>query len=153
MSSFVVTNATINAIVHLLDLDLCGCPGHKLGVKRDTPEGPRDQGDVIGRQLLVLNLRATNARYGQTEQTMAYEQFRWQPKNYKHVVLIKAADCWLYQCAEGDEFTNSDIYREVRGKRDRLCRHIVSNLPEYDSAPWDLEEVRACCGPVVEAVL
>jgi len=49
---------------------------------------------------------------------------------------LKALDCFLYQCNEGDQFSDTAIYRDLRGTCDQVREIIVSGLPEYEAASW-----------------
>lgn len=144
MSSFVVSNATINATVHLLDLDAACCPRGSLGMQLLTDSGPRDQGDVWGEQLQALNLAATNYRYAHHNEPQDALPFRWSPKQYDLITMLKAAECWSYQCQEGDQFTNSEIWQRVEKAISQVQSRIISELPQYRDTAWDLEEDRLC---------
>jgi len=147
MSAFVVSNATINAVCHLLDLDGCGCPRGSLGVLVQTATGPRDQGDVWGEQLQALNLAAVGRRYAHRNEEPYAPPFTWSPRRVDdstYLELIKCGQCWAYQCNEGDEFSNTELYKRVTDAVVHLLNRVVSDLPAYKAIEWDLPENKFC---------
>ncbi len=127
MSAFQVSNETINRVLHLLDLDHCGCVrtlGHSLDY------------DAKGQALWQLNSDAVNYRYRQSKEPL-FEQFKWSPRNYSLFEMLKAGECWRYQCSEGEQFESHNLYSEVSESIRSLRSLIVSRLPEYDAVPWD----------------
>lgn len=144
MSAHVVSNATINAVVHLLDLDASCCGRGCLGVQYETLEGLKDQGDIWGAQLQALNIAAVDCRYAHRDEPSWAPRFTWSPAQYSLLTMVKAAECWSYQCSEGDKFTTSGIFQQVDKARWLAMNRIIHELPEYDSIKWDLAEDRRC---------
>lgn len=133
MSSFLVSNETINRVVHFLDLDCCGCSKGNIG----------KDGDELGQQLWKLNNEATCFRYRHPVDELP--PFRWSPRaNLSLVVMLKAANCWQYQCSEGDQFQNHPLYLRVDKQIEVIQSVIISRLKEYDDAPWDAPHSRDC---------
>lgn len=126
MSSFVVSNETINRVVHLLNRDACGCPKH-----------PGSQYcDDLGNRLWQLNQDATYHRYRKPAELLL-ERYRWSPRNYTKFEMLKAGQCWLYQTNEDDKFANTLLFVEVKKAVRAMLGHIVDQLPEYEQVPWD----------------
>jgi hypothetical protein len=104
-----------------------------------------DAGDILGCKLIDMNARAMQARYGDE---VPQEGFTWRtdflpdhdngmPYSLKKACeAVKAMDCLLYQCHEGD-VPQCLLYQAVAKRRDQLRQLIVCELPEYQSAPWD----------------
>ena len=112
------------------------------------PDGTRYvKGDRQGQQMAALNAAALNERYPHNPDARALgwspECFRWSPAEYSKWELLKAADCWLYQCHEG-EVWKCDLYSQVQQQRDALAFRIIRELPEYDAVGWDLPHNRHC---------
>lgn len=126
MSAFVVETETINRVCRLLD--------HLNGGRSDC-----EQLDHIGRQMLKLNYEAVHERYRHSphidssvppDDEIAVE-FSYRHVHAQPVEMFAAAECWLYQCAEGDQFTSSSIYRRVQDARASIAHEILCRLPGY----------------------
>ena len=53
------------------------------------------------------------------------------------IQAAKSLDCLSYQCCEGEIPETSALYKTIDKVRNSICRSIVSNLKEYDTAKWD----------------
>lgn len=142
MSCFMVSNETINRVVHLLALDSC-CE------LRCMPEGWHEP---IGHELQRLNAQAMHDRY-EGRHDEPYQQYVWWPCwRYSLIDLLKAGQCWIYQASDADEADDSALYQQVRDACRKVAEHIVAGLDEYKASPWGAPERQACCGDVVEFV-
>jgi hypothetical protein len=123
MSAFIVSKETINCVVSAWFRE----------------NRPCEQLDQIGQELWRLNELAVYDRY---PDKMVCEsglpEFRYRPKNYPLVQQYKSVQCLRYQCAEGDAPDKSPLFHEMTNLMNTLARVIAEDLPEYDSAAWDL---------------
>ena len=125
MSSFIVSEGTMQRVV--------------TAMRR--PEGACEDADDLGQRLYGMNQRAIGARYKRTEDFVP--SFQWTVRMLPDegdrkgwCELLKAVDCLVYQCGEGD-VPKEALFQELEACRDKLRREIVRGLPEYDAAPWD----------------
>lgn len=136
MSSFVVEKGTIDLIVWALK------HAAEITFNRNDDIGDRDEDlDRVGSELWHLNEKATASRYQlpvPKKPSYVYGGsliFRQSTQLYK-LRAHKAMSCFLYQCAEGDEFENDAYYKLVKRAQSTLAASIIEDLPEYDSIPW-----------------
>jgi hypothetical protein len=102
-----------------------------------TPKLSVDAVDVLAEKLVDLNRRAVACRYPDHLVEEVATAIDWKMRFVNMLAAIKAADCWLYQCAEGDEFTDTIVYLQISDLRDRACREYVSFQQEYkDAKTW-----------------
>lgn len=131
MSAFEVEKATIDKVVTMLYAD-------KLS-STDCA-----QLDAVGLRLWEMNHLALKARYGADEPHGVKYEHQVPKGYYSHnpptlavrCAMLKAANCFLYQCSEGD-VPELALYCEVAKARHDLALAIVSDLPEYEAAPWE----------------
>ena len=135
MSAFIVSQETINRVVHLLDLDSRGKPGSG----RDLPDYDR-----IGQDLWNLNTEAVNFRYAHHNDPQPLRRFVFKRQTYSLCELLKSADCWLYQCSDGAQFENHELYQRVEARQNVIVNHVVRELRAYDAAPWDAPDNPSC---------
>jgi len=142
MSSYIVTNSTINKVVSFLSdkmaandsayritLDLLAQHGYDLNI----PEGRRR----LATQMHTLNVSAVISRYGSARVKKAWTlHFEYQPvRAPSPIATYKALTCWWYQCTEG-AVPSTPLYQLMARIRDDFAHNIVSALPDYDAAPW-----------------
>ena len=134
MSAFLVSNETINRVVHLLDRQSCGRRknGHLIG----------EAANVLGQQLWELNAQAVGCRYGHAPEQL--EQYAWHGRSYTRIQLIKAAQCWRYQCAEGEQFMMHELYKRVEQKLHGMMGSLIAGMKEYEETPWDAPQNAYC---------
>ena len=96
------------------------------------------RGARLGRELRELNRQAYCYRYAMTCPPYEADRtpFALTFKDRAPLQMYQAARCWLYQCSEGDQFTQSDLYRTVDGAMQRLAAKIVSDLIDMTGVPW-----------------
>lgn len=123
MSAFVVSDQTLRHVVKGMKDECHSC----------------EDLTAIGRRLLAMNNDAVRDRYrdaDQTGMTRDPESYEYLPIFPPIMYILKAMDCYLYQCAEGN-IPERDLYRDVKKRRDAIRAEIIRNLPEYDAVPWD----------------
>jgi hypothetical protein len=102
--------------------------------------------DRIGENLWNLNLRAVAYRYRLTPTDPAvvtYKHYRYggsllfreQPIAHK-VACLKAMECLVYQCSEGEQFEADPYFKLLEKTVQRLACAIVHDMPEYEKAKW-----------------
>ncbi len=145
MSAFVVDSATINRILAFVRYDRNGeWARHKLA-EAGYPLNGAPSLARLGSAMYDLNVAAVEDRYpdcighpenrpGNTEEAISGYRFEgtYPPSP---IAAVKALDCWLYQCAEGDVPTRP-LYQLFDMIRHMLTSRIVGSLPEYEAAPW-----------------
>ena len=116
MSAFLVDHDTINAVCTALEAGrLTAC----------------EDSDRLGVDLLHLNYRALGERYHECEvPDKASLSFRYSPKGYTLVQLLKAVRCLRYQCAEGS-VPDELLFKRLEACIGALALQIVDALPEY----------------------
>ena len=128
MSAFMVTQATMQAIVGAMDWSLSDA-----------------QRTAKGRELFAMNTRALRARYG--PDAVGPESHKWQEPGFTYnpalnqstVTSYKALSCFLYQCSEGEE-SASGLYQDVEAISNSLAHSLARSLPGYAAAPWDIPD-------------
>jgi hypothetical protein len=134
MSAFMVTQATMQAIVGAMDQSLSDA-----------------QRTAKGRELFAMNTRALRARYGDDAvgpKSHRLHSFQWQEPEFIYnpalnqpaVVAYKALGCFLYQCSEGDE-PASGLFKAMRELSNSLAHSLAQSLPGYAAAPWDIPDL------------
>ena len=115
--------------------------------------GPGDSceyADELGDRLYAMNLEAVRVRYDDRSPDALPgsgipEAFKWRvkPANFYDprerkdwCCYVKALQCLLYQCTEGN-VPEYDLYRRIERRINEIDRTIVSGLSEYQEAPWD----------------
>lgn len=147
MSAFVVDDETIHKIVsgieHSLLWSHAEYPQGPDGIELPPQEGEQWEAlKRLGARLRSMNESAVMHRYREKDRTNLPGPCPYQP--YKHaafgrpdpVLLVKALQCYLYQCAEGD-VPEKLLYKLLREWEGSICRFIVHQLPAYDALPWE----------------
>lgn len=125
MSSFFVGPETINATVSLIL----------------KAEGPRslEEATKLGRSLWMMNALALEQRYSD-EQVEDYSDalagYRFEHlEAVPFVAIVKAANCFLHQCAEG-QVPELSLYKKLTAITDRYAD--LAATAAYHAAPWGL---------------
>lgn len=134
MSSFFVSKATIDACVAAINHNAAYCSAH--GMLYATSN------DTIGKDLWAMNRDAINERYrGDVIQCHDYEAqiatYRYKTTFPTMVQMLKSLQCLIYQCSEG-KVPERELYKQLETVADLLKDRIVSDLPVYQNAKWDL---------------
>ena len=133
MSAFIVESSCVDRAVSLWMTDSHGqSPNHGAHFSCEDA-------DELGRKMMRLNVRAVDHRY-RTNEGADWETYidgyAYPLKYVPRIEALKALQCVIYQCSEGDEFTSTDTYKEMRRMERLALQHIVDQLPEYQKAPW-----------------
>ena len=118
MSAFIVSEATMNRAVQAMD------------------ESQSEELTQLGRAMYALNQDAIEARYCERENV---PEFTYSAPACSRVAALKALQCLIYQCSEGDIPETSLLYKRMTDRANALCRAIVHDLPEYEKAAWDAD--------------
>lgn len=145
MSSFIVSDRTINDIVGLIDnpfsygylkdelRNLTDKYGYTLN--REITDTTMDE---IAADLMRMNLEAVNTRYGDSggvKQDRAQLKYAYDP--YSNIYQqLKSMHCLRYQASEGD-VPNTATYKFLSDMIHITERYIIDNLPQYKNAGWD----------------
>jgi len=136
MSAFLVENETIDRIVTKLRVmadrdEYLPKALFEIGYNLKTVE------DVhrLGKDMFELNCKALDARYNDKREMFGDYKYKFNGCNTK-VSVMKAIDCWLYQCCEGDIPETSLLYNTMKHISRELAHDIVMDSAEYDQAKW-----------------
>jgi hypothetical protein len=91
---------------------------------------------ILGEALWAMNRDAVDGRYGEKNEA---EPYVYEPIPQPPAAVVKAIDCYLYQCSENDSdgkpVDERPLFKFIAKYCDRLCRRIVTSSPEYNAAP------------------
>ena len=133
-----VQDKTINKIV--THFYLCHSANYIQGkIKKALGYDIKNWADCekLAQEMFDLNARGVNEKYG------AVQAAKFRPLNFKPAILsvsavsaFKAAQCWLYQCAEGTVPENI-VYKFFQLELiPHIAEEIVESSAEYDNAEW-----------------
>ncbi len=142
MSCFICDNRTIEATVVM-----AGQLGLKAPINDYESSGTPVIGNEnqIGSALLDMNDRAFEARYPSenNELKQRFELSGLPAPRFDNAdssaQYIKAAECLLYQCSEGDVMA-SDLYKWLDALIKTAMAHFVHATESYMKAQWDWSE-------------
>lgn len=132
MSAYVVSHATINAI-------LAFAVAHKAYFYTAGIRGQYASAHGIAEQagniILAENVRAVNHRYSEAE---AAESLRYNPRVPvpRPVEALKLIGCVEYQLAEPDDHKRTEAWELLQAVKDAAIRV----LPGYEEAPRELPD-------------
>jgi hypothetical protein len=89
----------------------------------------------LGQDMLALNERAVGCRYPDHEAGPPREYHWTERHGTADIVALKALDCWLYQCSEGD-CPSDPLYQTMTKLSREMARAILRESPEYQAAAW-----------------
>jgi hypothetical protein len=89
---------------------------------------------ALGQMLWEENHKSINARYTSRVEVCPRFTFKRPATSYGPLAVIKQIDCYEYQSCEHDGWKDSKARRFCRDLKSRL----ISNMPEYDAAPWGI---------------
>jgi hypothetical protein len=99
--------------------------------------------DRIGANLWNLNVRAVAYRYRLTDPTeTSPRQYRYggsllfQQSIAHKVACLKAMECLIYQCTEGEQFETDPYFVMMEKAIQKMACAIVHDMPEYEKANW-----------------
>lgn len=141
MSAYLVTHATVSAILTMLQVR-DGESLSRLFLPFTAPDDPRDALDELGRLLLGMNVDALRQRYPahrhDDEQAEA-DAYTFKPHPVSTAYALKQLDCLMYQCAEGD-VPERPLFEALTKMRDALADRVLQTVSAYASAPWGVTE-------------
>ena len=150
MSSFIVSNATINRIVAVLEYatQWKRLFPNPVYVNETLQVFNTKSAKDLGQRLYDINVAAINHRYPDAVKNINNapgtidDNGNHVPYKYEMVLPgtrfqgLKAIDCLVYQCSEGD-IVNHPLYKALKDYGLAICSAIVSDMPEYENAIWD----------------
>lgn len=125
MSSFMVSNKTINKVLTLFDIN-------------DFVKWGCEDKQELGIKLVELNGEAVAQRYDEPVNEKAVSAYEWESVKCSRIEALKALHCLIYQCYEG-KIPKTKEYKWLIEKQNEVAHQIIDELPEYDKAPWDSE--------------
>jgi hypothetical protein len=137
MSAFMTSKETIDDVVTML------IPSAMSGDKTGTDQGMA---------LIMLNAAALDQRYTlSTEERNEYSEmaadYEYTEGKQTEVQNLKSAECFLYQCSEGD-VPETDLFKRIaqtadtfsdvlsKGKTRQSFGKTVNYIEGYDDARW-----------------
>ena len=129
MSAYMVNGSTINKVIAVITHNDMGW------TEEDKIK--------LGEQLISMNADAVGSRYGTG---VAFPEFSFENLMIDEIAyesgdpgvlcpFVKAMNCFLYQCCEGD-VPGTKLYKRCELAKNDMVEMIVMNMPEYESAPW-----------------
>jgi len=91
---------------------------------------------LLADSLRILNRKALMVRYGD-DIVKDYDDGKWPPFKYEFIPDIRehefvyAAECWLYQCAEGDIPDTNKLWQAINSTK----KDIIAQ-PRFDQASY-----------------
>lgn len=126
MSTFLVTNETIDAVVELL----ATYGDDKLAdLAKSKPEH-------LGNDLLRINQKALHLRYGDTAATPGYLPSHALPR--ATVQLVASASCYLSQCSTGDVRETEPLILRIERARGAAALEALQKTDAYLATKHDL---------------
>lgn len=141
MSSYVVEDIVINAVVNYLKTDWDG--NWARSKLKDMGYDLQDEtltGCIrLAQAMHDLNDCAVNERYSD-HPAEEFQPFIFRRmSDIEHVPVLKALSCWLYQCSEGD-VPQDLLYKFMDKIRDGWAMAIIHDMADYEKAAWGYEE-------------
>ena len=123
MSSYIVSNRTIQAIVTTFARKLPGNP-YSADLQK------------LGQLLIEMNFSAYNDRYP-NDKSVGLETYQHSHLTLSDLSAYKIVSAYLYQCSEGD-VPETDLYKAVAYLKSILADAIISRIDGFDDLPRDL---------------
>lgn len=123
MSSFLVSNATIDACIHAI---------HTYDESDKTLFGYSDS-DALGAALLRLN----EAALGEGTAPSDHKDYRYTHREISGIKAYKSLDCLTYQCSE-DALLHAPLFLRLKAFRDRMAVLMIRGTKEYKDAQWNI---------------
>jgi hypothetical protein len=139
MPTYIVDDATINKIVSYLYAKAAG--GDTSIVSLGLVRMGYDLSDLLYIERLAdamfnLNVAAIKERFGEAEgEGFPLPSFTYIFTPATQIEVIKALECWMYQCTERD-IPGSELYKAMAATYFLLCKDYIHQLEEYEAAPW-----------------
>lgn len=131
MSSFIVEDKTIHRIVSWIANNQ-----HSNWTSTYIPSEWKkcNNFDKLGKSLIALNYKATNARYA--EQLKVDIKYKWE--NLYHIndfQALKSAECLRYQCSEGN-VPKTKLFKLLERLIEGIKSNIIRKIKTYEDAEW-----------------
>jgi len=123
MSSFTCSDRQIRAVCHLLCLDT-----YRLEPDRSPPP-------TMAGELMLLNWRATNFRYGLPWPTDPGTIAPAPKEPFSLWEALKSARSWLYQTSTDQRFRDDPLHLLLQRHVDLIHARLVEKMPEYEASP------------------
>lgn len=91
--------------------------------------------DLIFEKLYTMNADAVAQRYKEDPEPMPGKIPDGKKLQGNPYTLVKALDCLLYQCSEGN-VPDTAVFKAIEGYNRRIYKYIVRTSKEYEAAPW-----------------
>jgi len=104
-----------------------------FGIEEEDSENMKI-GRIVG-ELHKLNVRAMKERYDYLykEEPFIVDIYKYSKDLYQ---LYKYAQCYLYNCLEGD-CDESPVYKFIKYLKGKITDEIISASWEYEKAEWN----------------
>jgi len=104
-----------------------------FGIEKEDSENMKI-GRIVG-ELHKLNVRAMKERYDYLykEEPFIVDIYKYSKDLYQ---LYKYAQCYLYNCLEGD-CDESPVYKFIKYLKGKITDEIISASWEYEKAEWN----------------
>lgn len=139
MSIYIVDNGTINKIVSYLYAKAVGRDTSVISaglVRMSFDFSHEDHPERLANQMFDLNVATVQAHYGEVEgESFPLPVFKYLFTPATQIEVIKALECWMYQCKRGDAL-ESELYKAMVQTHYLLCADYIHQLDEYEAAPW-----------------
>lgn len=139
MRIYIVDDETINIIVSFLHAKAAGGDSTfcveltKIGF--DVSNNP-DHVERLADSMFNLNVAAVQAHFGEAEsERFLLPVFKYLFTPATQIEVIKALECWMYQCTEG-YVPGTELYKAMVQTHCLLCSDYIHQLDEYEAAPW-----------------
>lgn len=145
MSAFVVSKSHINAMLLTAMCLKYGRRGLTWYHNGEHHELNNDNADQVGQMLLDECVKSMSHRYddeitdlpGHTNaEWLIPFKLKYLHRTPKPLEAIKITKCYMYQSCEHPEWEDS----EAKTFCEALISSKISELPEYDNAPWEWED-------------
>jgi hypothetical protein len=103
----------------------------------------RGRGDAItlGQSLFAMNAEAAKIGRAPRDVLTSYLSipFHELPRRLPPARLYKAVECLEVQCRAGEVPRDWALYRDLGALACSLARRVVTETPEYQTAPWHID--------------
>ena len=133
MSAFIVCNEHINAMLQASGNRFRRYFGDTCSYYwRKEPRYIVPDNECIGQKLVNQNYRSVNTRYDENDEPHVFKVLTL--REFSPVEIIKACDCYGYQCCETKDWKRTEAYAIMTALRERAIRA----LDGYEQAAWEI---------------
>lgn len=101
-----------------------------------APELPPSSAAYILRALGEFNVDRVNVRYGENAEFSG--RYMGNLPEVNDFQVIKFCECYLYQCAEGEDCKTHVVFQAVEKLLDIYMTKVIHADPRYESAEWSI---------------